>query len=346
MNLNRFFRPNILGLRPYSCARDEFDGDGAIFLDANESPWPNGCNRYPDPRHTALRERIAEIYGIPAARIVLGNGSDELIDMLIRSACRPVLDNVVVFSPGYAMYEVSAAVNEVGVIKLDLAPDFLPDERALAAAVNPYTKLIFLCSPNNPTGNVIPQAVVERICDTWPDTMVVVDQAYIDFADAPSATALLDRVDNLFVLQTLSKAWGMAGLRIGIGIGREPVVAVLNKVKAPYNIGSTVLLRAFELLGDTAGFAARVAETVSQRERLADGLRALGVFRRVYPSEANFLLAIADRPREIYDFLASRGVVTRLRDIPPLIAGGLRITVGTAGENDRLLELLNEWKKR
>ena len=344
MDANKLFRPNILALSPYSCARDEFRGEGAVMLDANENPYPNGVNRYPDPRHTLLKHRIAELRAVDPNRVVLGNGSDEVIDLLIRSTCCPGVDNIVVFEPGYSMYAVSAAVNDVEVRRIDLTAGFQPDERALAAAVDSRTKLVFLCTPNNPTGGVIPLATIERICRNCPECLVVADEAYIDFADAPSAVTMLDDVPNLFVLQTLSKAWGMASLRIGIGIGPVAVVEVLGKVKPPYNIGGPAQARALELLADTAGFDARVAEIKRERERLFRELGAAGIFRKVYLSQANFLLAIADDCRAVYEFLARNGVVVRLRDLPPLISGGLRISVGTPAENDKLLKLLKDEK--
>lgn len=331
-----------MALKPYSCARDEFGGGDAVLLDANENPWPNGVNRYPDPRHTALRQRIGELRGIAPGGIVLGNGSDELIDLLIRSACRPDTDNIVVFTPGYSMYEVSAAVNDAQVRRIGLRLDFQPDECVLAAAADGNTKLIFLCSPNNPTGNVIPHSTIARICRMYPDTLVVVDEAYIDFAHAPSAATLGN--GNLFVLQTLSKSWGMAALRIGIGIGRPDLVAVLGKVKAPYNISGASQQAALELLADTAGYRARIGAIRRERERLYAELNALGIFTRVYPSEANFILATTPDCRALYCFLADNGVIVRVRDIPPLIPGGLRISIGTTAENNRLLELLNQWK--
>jgi len=270
----------------------------------------------------------------------MGNGSDEIIDLLIRSTCRPALDNIVVFSPGYSVYEVSAAINDVQVRSIDLLlPDFRPDVKILSKVADANTKLVFLCSPNNPTGNVIPLSTVERICSMLPDSLVVVDEAYIDFADMPSATTLLDTADNLLVLQTLSKAWGMAGLRIGIGIGREDVVTVLGKVKPPYNIGGMAQQMALDLLADTDGFERRVAEIKCERGRMFGELTALGIFSRVLPSSANYILVFSPQCRAVHGFLAENGVVVRLRD-QRLIPDGLRITVGTPEENDRLLELL------
>lgn len=344
MELSKFLRPNILALRPYVCAREEYEGAAAVMLDANESPYANGCNRYPDPRQRELRGRLAAMRGVAPENIVLGNGSDEIIDLLVRSACRPGMDNIAVFVPGYAMYEVCAAVNDTEVRRVGLTSGFMPDLTALSAAADARTKLVFLCSPNNPTGNVVPLPTVARVCRMMADSLVVVDEAYIDFSDAPSAVSMLGELPNLFVLQTLSKSWGMAGLRIGAGIGRADLVAVLDRVRAPYNIGAVSQREALRLLDDTGGFRRRVAEIRRERERLLAGLRALGIFSRVYPSQANFILATTDRCRDVYGFLARGGVVVRMRDIPPLIPGGIRISIGMPAENDRLLELLNQWK--
>ncbi len=342
MKLNELIRPNILALKPYSCARDEYDGPEAIFLDANESPYENGLNRYPDPRHRALREHIGWQRGVGVENIVLGNGSDEIIDLLIRSTCRPGVDSIVVFSPGYSMYEVSAAVNDVAVQRFDLTADLQPDVEALASAKG--AKLAFICSPNNPVGNVVPHATIRDICRVF-DGLVVVDEAYIDFADAPSAVELVGGLNNLFVMQTLSKSWGMAGLRIGVGIGASELIAVLDKVKAPYNIGGPAQQMALCQLADTESFTAHIAEIRSERERLREEFDRLGVFDRVYPSQANFLLVATPRFAELYVWLAGNGVVVRQRDIPPLIPRCLRISVGTPAENDRLIKLLEQWKK-
>lgn len=339
MEPTKFFRPNILALKPYSCARDEWQGGDAIFLDANESPWDNGVNRYPDPHQRALKQRIGELLKTKEERIILGNGSDEIIDLLIRSTCRPGRDNIVVFMPGYSMYEVCAAINDVQVRRLALIPDYQPCEEALARAVDENTKLIFVCTPNNPTGNIVPLATIEAMAGSHPKTMVVVDEAYIDFADAPSAVTLPR--ENIFVLQTLSKAWGGASLRVGAGIGHPEVIKVLGNVKAPYNIGGPSQTAALELLRDEEGFRTRMASIRSERERMFAALSGSGLFKKVYPSQANFLLALAaGDAREVYDQLAGSGIVVRLRDLPPLIDGGLRISVGTPEENDKLIALM------
>ena len=317
-------------------------GGRAILLDANENPFDTGVNRYPDPYQRELKKELARLKEVKVDHMILGNGSDELIDLLIRSFCEPAEDNIVVFSPGYAMYEVSAAINRVGVKKIDLTADLLPDWSELRRRVDDRTKLIFLCTPNNPTGKVIPYGQIERLCGEF-QGMVIVDEAYIDFTDAPSAVHLLDKYRNVVVLQTLSKAWGMAGLRLGIGLADPEVVGILNRVKAPYNIGGLTQQTALALLRQYDLFQNRRTGIILERERLIRELRGLGIFRRVYDSEANFILVITEFCQKLYRYLIACRVVVRLRDIPPLIGGGIRITVGTREENDRLLEVLHEY---
>ena len=342
MEIEKLIRKNIWELQPYSCAREEYEGGQAILLDANENPFDTGVNRYPDPYQLELKKELARLKEVKGDHMILGNGSDELIDLLIRSFCEPAEDNIVVFSPGYAMYEVSAAINRVGVKKIDLTADLLPDWSELRRRVDDRTKLIFLCTPNNPTGKVIPYGQIERLCGEF-QGMVIVDEAYIDFTDAPSAVHLLDKYRNVVVLQTLSKAWGMAGLRLGIGLADPEVVGILNRVKAPYNIGGLTQQTALALLRQYDLFQNRRTGIILERERLIRELRGLGIFRRVYDSEANFILVITEFCQKLYRYLIACRVVVRLRDIPPLIGGGIRITVGTREENDRLLEVLHEY---
>ena len=342
MEIEKLIRKNIWELQPYSCAREEYEGGQAILLDANENPFDTGVNRYPDHYQRELKKELARLKGVKVDHMILGNGSDELIDLLIRSFCEPAEDNIVVFSPGYAMYEVSAAINRVGVKKIDLTADLLPDWSELRRRVDDRTKLIFLCTPNNPTGKVIPYGQIERLCGEF-QGMVIVDEAYIDFTDAPSAVHLLDKYRNVVVLQTLSKAWGMAGLRLGIGLADPEVVGILNRVKAPYNIGGLTQQTALALLRQYDLFQNRRTGIILERERLIRELRGLGIFRRVYDSEANFILVITEFCQKLYRYLIACRVVVRLRDIPPLIGGGIRITVGTREENDRLLEVLHEY---
>lgn len=343
ITIEQFVRKNIRELQPYSCARDEYNGERAIFLDANENPYANGYNRYPDPYQRELKKCIAKIKGIPADWMMLGNGSDEIIDLLIRSFCEPMQDNMIVFSPGYAMYEVSAAINNVEVRKINLTTEFLPDWEEMRKQMNRRTKLIFLCTPNNPTGRVIPLEQIRQIAQEF-EGIVVVDEAYIDFTDEASAVGLLQTLRNVVVLQTMSKAWGMAGLRLGMCFAVPEMIRILNKVKAPYNISSLTQQTAIDILREYDQFQQKCQWIKTERDRLQKALQNLELFRNVYGSEANFILVTTEACREIYRWLVGRGIVVRLRDIPPLISGGIRITVGTREENDRLLEALADYK--
>lgn len=345
MEIEFLIRKNIRELKPYRCARDEYEDMDAVFLDANESPFENGFNRYPDPYQRCLKFILADFKQVAAENVILGNGSDELIDLLIRSLCRPGIDNIIVFSPGYTMYEVCAAINDVEVRKINLTVNFLPDWRKVEQQRDCCTKIIFLCTPHNPVGNIIPLSDIENLCKVS-DCMVVVDEAYIDFTDMPSAIGLLERYENLFVLQTLSKAWGMAGLRLGMGFANEKLIAVLNRVKPPYNIGVLAQQTAVRTLKDRDGFRNNVACIRRERERLLQAFLQSGIFEKVYPSEANFILVTSPQADELYRFLLRNGIVTRLRNIPPLLTGGIRITVGNREENDRLLGLLACWTNK
>lgn len=343
MDINQLCRKNILELQPYSCAREEYQGKQAIFLDANENPYDTGYNRYPDPYQREVKKKLGSLKQVATENLVLGNGSDEIIDLLVRSFCEPARDNMIVFSPGYAMYEVCAAVNQVEVRKLVLTADFLPDWEEMWRQVDKRTKLIFLCTPNNPTGKVIPLVQIEQLVQTF-QGLVVVDEAYIDFTREKSAVNLLQKYRNVVVLQTLSKAWGMAGLRLGMAMADPAVVRILNKVKAPYNISSLTQQTVFALLDRYDEFQKRRDEIVSERGRLLTELRKLNLFQQVYDSEANFILVITPACRKLYQYLIERQLVVRLRDMPPLIPGGIRMTVGTKEENNRLLEVLKQYK--
>lgn len=345
MEINSLIRENIKNLQPYSCARDEYSGDSATFLDANENPYDTGYNRYPDPYQRQLKVQLARIKGVPAENMMLGNGSDEIIDILIRSVCEPAEDNIIVFSPGYSMYEVSAAINNVEVRKINLTSEFLPDWAEMWKQADAHTKIVFLCTPNNPTGKVIPIGQIREVCRNF-GGLVLVDEAYIDFTDEMSAVKLLDEFPNVVVLQTLSKAWGMAGLRLGICFAGQELIRVLNKVKAPYNISNLTQQTVLRILEQYDEFEAKLSAIKAQRERLSCALVGTGLFERVCDSEANFILVTTPRFRELYDYLVANQVVVRLRNIAPLIEGGIRITVGTQAENDRLLALLDEFRNR
>ena len=333
-------RPNILGLEAYSTARDDCGSNRPeIFLDANENPYNNGINRYPDPHQKALKSRISEIKGIAAGSLFLGNGSDEAIDLVYRVFCEPGESNTVSIAPSYGMYEVAAAMNDVEFRKVQLRPDFSMDTEAMLAATDSKTRLMFICSPNNPTGNSFPAEQIEELLERF-GGVIVLDEAYIDFSVRPSLASLVKRYPNLIVLQTLSKAWGMAGLRIGLAIADPAVIALMSKVKYPYNINVLAQKMALMKLDEAAKDKA-VAEIVGQRFRLEKELRKCPEVKGIYSSDANFLLVRFDNPDEVYGRLLAGGVIVRNRSKVPGCEGCLRITVGTPVENDRLLRLLS-----
>lgn len=332
-------RPNILGLEAYSTARDDCGSNRPeIFLDANENPYNNGINRYPDPHQKALKSRISEIKGIAAGSLFLGNGSDEAIDLVYRVFCEPGKSNTVSIAPSYGMYEVAAAMNDVEFRKVQLRPDFSMDTEAMLAATDSKTRLMFICSPNNPTGNSFPAEQIEELLERF-GGVIVLDEAYIDFSVMPSLASLVKRYPNLIALQTLSKAWGMAGLRIGLAVADPAVISLMSKVKYPYNINVVAQKMALMKLDEAAKDKA-VAEIVGQRFRLEKELRKCPEVKGIYSSDANFLLVRFDNPDEVYGRLLAGGVIVRNRSKVPGCEGCLRITVGTPAENDRLLRLL------
>ncbi len=336
----KLVRPNILGLEAYSTARDDCGSNQPeIFLDANENPYNNGINRYPDPHQKALKARISEIKGIAADSLFLGNGSDEAIDLVYRVFCVPGVSNAVSIAPSYGMYEVASAMNDVEFRKVQLRPDFSMDTEAMLSAADSKTRLMFICSPNNPTGNSFPVEQIEDILERF-GGVVVLDEAYIDFSVRPSLVSLVKRYPNLIVLQTLSKAWGMAGLRIGLAIADPAVIALMSKVKYPYNIN--VLAQKMALMKlDVVAKDKAVAEIVGQRFRLEKELAKCPEVKGIYSSDANFLLVRFDNPDEVYDRLLAGGVIVRNRSKVSGCEGCLRITVGIPSENDRLLRLLS-----
>lgn len=342
-DLNSLLRDNIKRLVPYSTARDEFKGEASIFLDANEnsfgSPLPVNYNRYPDPMQWKVKYKLADIKGVPPQNIFLGNGSDEVIDVLYRSFCRPGIDNVVLFPPTYGMYEVSANINDVIVRKVSLTPDYQIDMAALQEAVDERTKLIFICSPNNPTGNSIDRSDIEMILNNF-DGIVVVDEAYINFARQKTFISELTEYPNLVVMQTLSKAWGLAALRVGMAFAGEDIINVLNKVKPPYNINQAAQDLVLEALDNINQVNEWIRETVIERDKLAAGLIGLPQVLEVYPSDANFLLAKTTDAKGIYNHLVEKGIIVRDRSKVELCNGCLRITVGTPEENTVLLETI------
>lgn len=333
-------RPNIRAMVPYSTARDEFKGVAEVFMDANESPFDNGYNRYPDPSQARLKRRIAEIKGVDVQNIFVGNGSDEAIDLCFRIFCNPGLDNAIAIAPSYGMYSTCAAVNDVEMREVLLNDDFsLPVERLLDAADN-NSKLLFICSPNNPTGNVFPREEIERILQEF-DGMVVLDEAYIDFADEPGMLRSLENWPNLIILQTLSKAWGMAGLRAGLAFASDYVMRLFAQVKYPYNINVATLSAVEKLL--KAGVDDRVKLIKEQRAFMEQKLSGMECVWRVYPSQANFLLVQVDNAADLYNYLLGEGIIVRDRSRMPLCDNTLRITVGTPQENVRLLRAIAEY---
>ena len=334
-------RPNIAALKPYSTARDEYKGSIGIYLDANENPFDNGYNRYPS---TALKEQvrsaIAQKKSVNPARLFLGNGSDEAIDLLFRIFCRPGIDNIVSIAPTYGMYSVCAAINDIECREVMLGEDFSLPVEALLSATDMQSKLLFVCSPNNPTANAFPREQLVSLLSRFPG-IVVVDEAYIDFSSVPSMVELIDQYPNLIVLQTLSKAYGLAGLRMGLAFAEERIIRLFEQVKYPYNIGTDTLALALRLL--ETDITPQVQTLIAERERVAAALTELPYIEKVYPSDANFLLVKTARPRELYDYLIARELIVRDRSRTPGCEGTLRITIGTPEENDRLIRELRVW---
>jgi len=340
-------RENIRLMTAYSSARHEFTGTATIFLDANEnafgSPLATDYNRYPDPLQVKLKEKISSIKGVPVPNIFLGNGSDEAIDLLFRIFCEPGRDNVVLLPPTYGMYEVCAEMNNVSVKKVPLTSNFQPDLDGIANAIDENTKLIFICSPNNPTANSINREDVEVILNNF-EGLVVIDEAYINYAKQRSFIAELTEYPNLVILQTLSKAWGLAGLRLGMAFAGTPVINYMNKVKYPYNINTPTQELALEALTQVTTVNDWIQITVEQREWLKQELSLLPFVQEIYPSDANFILARMDNAKEIYNYLSSNGIIVRDRSRILLCNNCLRITIGTPDENAQLTTTLKNYK--
>ncbi len=339
IDINSLVRDNIRNLSPYSTARDEYQGDIGIYLDANENPNDNGVNRYPDPHHTQLRERLSQLKGVASESIFVGNGSDEAIDLIFRIFCTPAKDNVVAIAPSYGMYSVAAATNDIELRTVQLEEDFSLDSDKIVQSVDANTKAIFLCSPNNPTGNSFPQEQILGLASSL-GVMVVVDEAYIDFSDKPSMVANIATHPNLIILQTLSKAWGMAAIRCGQAISSPQVITYMNRVKYPYNVNKLSQEAALAGLSNEANIALQVAQIKSERERMAASLSALKLTKTVYQSDANFLLVKVEGANKLYDLLIEQGVIVRNRSSVKGCEDCLRITIGTPSENDRVIEIL------
>ena len=341
-NINSLVRSCIAALTPYSTARDEYKGELGVFLDANESPYENGYNRYPDPHQKTLKAQVAAIKGVAAENIFIGNGSDEAIDLVFRVFCEPRVDNVVAIAPSYGMYKVAAAINDVELREVQLGEEYsLPVEEILAAT-DKNTKALFLCSPNNPTGNSFPREAILRLVDEF-EGMVVVDEAYIDFAEAESLKSEIALRPNLIVLQTMSKAWAMAGLRVGLALADSRVIELMSQVKYPYNINVATMSIVSGLLAK--GIDAEVVAIKAQRALLAEALESMSMVQRVYPSDANFLLVKVDDADAVYDFLIADGIIVRNRNRVKGCEGCLRLTVGWPEENEKLIKSLKIYEE-
>ena len=342
--LQKLVRPNIWNLTPYSSARDEFKGEASVFLDANENPYNAPFNRYPDPLQRELKKKIARIKGVRPDQLFLGVGSDECIDVLYRAFCEPAVDNVVAIDPTYGMYKVCADINNVEYRKVRLDADFDFDVETLLAQVDDHTKLIFFCSPNNPSGNLLSQEKIKTVLSRF-DGIVVVDEAYIDFAASDGFLPLLDAYAGLVVMHTFSKAWGNAAVRLGMAFASPEIIGIFNKIKYPYNINLLTQQHVFALLDRQAQVHEWVAGLTAGRESLRAALEQLPVVEKIYRSDANFLLVRVDDAQRIYDYLVESGIVVRNRHRITLCENCLRITVGTPDENRILIETLQKYTR-
>ncbi len=340
-NLGVLLRKNIANLKPYSSARDEFSGSASVFLDANENPYDTGYNRYPDPYQQEVKKRIAEIKGVQLNQIFLGNGSDEPIDLLYRAFCNPGIDNSIIMEPSYGMYTVSADINDIEIRKVLLNDDYQIEASKLLAVADDKSKLLFLCSPNNPTANSLDRDEIVKVIKGF-NGIVIVDEAYIDFAPGTTLLADLDKYPNLVVLQTFSKAWGLAGIRLGIAFASPEIIRILSKIKYPYNINQLTQQRVMQSLQNVEEKESWVKTIIAERGKLAEELKKLSFVQKVYPSNANFLLVKMDTAREKFEYLMNEGVIVRDRSKVALCEGSLRITVGSPEENKSLIEVLSK----
>ena len=343
--LEQLVRSNILALKPYSSARDEFEGNGEVFLDANENPFETGLNRYPDPYQRTLKKKIASIKRVSLGRIFLGNGSDEAIDLLFRIFCEPQKDGIIITDPTYGMYQVSASIQDIRVTKVPMSSDFRITAQDILEKVDDTTKMIFLCTPNNPTANDLDRQAIMNILHGF-EGIVVIDEAYSDFTDQPSFTGVLNECPNLVILQTFSKAWGLAGIRLGMAFASEEIIRYFNKVKPPYNLDVLVQKEALRQLDSFDEMKGKVGEIITQREWLLNQLSALTIVLKVYPSSTNFLLVRFERSKEVFTYLMENDIIVRDRSKALHCENCLRITVGTAEENRKLLRTLNAYSNK
>jgi len=344
-DINNLVRKNVSGLKPYSSARDEFkQGDSKmVFLDANENPFESGVNRYPDPQQRELKELLGKIKGISVENMLLGNGSDEVLDLIYRAFCEPGKDNVITLPPTYGMYQVLAGINDIENREVLLTSDFQPDISKIFMEVDDTTKLIFLCSPNNPTGNSFSEEKILEMLNNF-NGLVVIDEAYIDFSESKSWIGKLKKFPNLIVTQTLSKAYGMAGIRLGICYASAEIIQILNKIKPPYNVNELTQKRARERVADVISVKKEIADILIERNKLYKALLHVNFIEKIYNSDANFILIKVDNAKVRYDQLLNNGIVIRNRTTQPLCENTLRLTVGTAKENRHLMEVFQSLK--
>ncbi len=345
-NINNLVRENVKSMKPYSSARDEFeDFDTAdmIFLDANENPFENGVNRYPDPQQSNVKKVLAKLKKVQTNQILLGNGSDEVLDLIFRAFCEPKVDNVITLPPTYGMYGVLANINAVENREVLLSDEFQPEVEKILNAVDKNTKILFLCSPNNPTANSFSDESVAYLLKNFKG-LVVIDEAYIDFSKKQSWINELDEYPNLVITQTLSKAYGLAGIRLGICYASAAIISVLNKIKPPYNVNELTQLRALERLSDPEKIKSEIVSIIAQREELLKVLVEVKFVEKIYPTEANFILIKVDDANKRYNELIAKGIVIRNRTTQPLCENTLRLTIGTESENTILMNALKELK--
>jgi len=341
-NINNLVRDNIKALKPYSSARDEYKDattNQMIFLDANENPFNNGVNRYPDPQQTKVKALLSRTKKVETKNILLGNGSDEVLDLLFRAFCEPKQDNVIVLPPTYGMYEVLANINDIEIIKVNLSENFQPQTDKILNTQNSNSKLLFLCSPNNPTGNSFNTKEIENLLNNF-NGLVVLDEAYIDFSNQDSWLNRLEQFPNLIVTQTLSKAYGMAGIRLGVCYASEAIISILNRIKPPYNVNELTQQKAIERLKNETGVKEEILTIIKEREQLVKALQLIDFISNIYPSDGNFILIKVDDANLRYTQLINKGIVVRNRTNQLLCENCLRLTVGTSTENKKLINTL------
>jgi histidinol-phosphate aminotransferase len=347
MNFENFILPHIWNLKPYSSARDEFKGKEGVFLDANENPLGSGVvenwNRYPDPLQLAIKEQLADIKSCSIDQIFLGNGSDEAIDLIMRMTCQSGVHNIILCPPTYGMYEVSASINHIEQHKVSLTKNYQLDVEGILQTVDHNTRLLFLCSPNNPTGNKLNRSDIYTIIESFKSGFIIIDEAYIDFSDEPSFILELAKYPQVIVMQTLSKAYGLASLRLGMAFAHPSIISLLNKIKPPYNIGGATQEIVYKALSNTSFKEESVKTILSERNRLINSLQNISEVIQIYPSDANFILVHFKRANELFNYLIDSKVITRNRSSVTLCEDSIRITVGISEENDKLVHIINQF---